>query len=110
MSSASEPGLKRSISLHQIKILKILGQYFIYTDSAIHHVLRKSVKTFVDRFQQILQKNRKKNIRFILPTREVSFFKIKSAGKRMWISFTLTLAILSRDCLQEVTETSDFCC
>lgn len=28
----------------------------------------------------------------------------------MWISFTLTLAILSRDCLQEVTETGDFCC
>lgn len=55
-----------------------------------------------------MKPKRKKNIRFILPTREVSLL-IKSAGKRMWIYFTLTLAILWRDCL-EVTETNDFCC
>ena len=54
------------------------------------------------------EQQKKKYIRFILPTREVSLL-IKSAGKCMWIYFTLTLAILSRD-RQEVTEISDFCC
>ena len=63
----------------------------------------------ISAFQVEMKPNRKKNIRFILPTREVSLL-IKSAGKRMWIYFTFTLVILSRDCLQEVTETSDFCC